>query len=174
MLLRPAAAWGAVHAADPPWSATLLRHVAPLALLPALAWPLGQVQAGVLPASPGVLAAAWLATFAFSLLSVVFLAAGFYLLAGFFDLPRTWHRSMAVAGYAATPVLLCGALLVVPVLVIASLGGLLYTFGLCFLGVQRVLGCPEESAAAYIAAACTLALVASMATGALCSAAGLI
>ena len=41
-----------------------------LSLLPALAWPVGQASAGRLPTEPGPLAAAFTATFAFSISSV--------------------------------------------------------------------------------------------------------
>jgi len=171
---RPAAAWDALRAADPGWGATLARHVLPLSLLPAVAWPLGQAASGRLPLTFGGLGASFLATLALAVASVLVLAAGFFALSPAFAAPRHWGRSMAVAAYAATPVLLSGALLVMPVLVVASLAACVHGFALCYLGVQRLLDCPEPDAAFFVASAAMFALVASLALGGLCSAAGLI
>lgn len=95
-------------------------------------------------------------------------------MAGFFEAIRDWDRAVAVAAYAATPVLLCGALLVIPILVVASIAGFVHFLALSHMGLQRVLGCRAEDGAAFTAATCLFALVASMLLGGLCSAAGLI
>jgi len=178
IVFRPRAAWAAVRAADPPWSRSLLRYVLPIALLPATAWPLGQAASGQLAGSqstlPAALAAGFTATLALSLACVLLLALGIYLLAGFFRSTRSWNKSVAISAYSSTPVLLCGALLFVPILAIASVGALIHGLVLCSLGLNEVLGCRDEDCAAYVASAAVFTGAASVALGALCSAAGLI
>jgi hypothetical protein len=166
--LRPTAAWQAIRTVKPRWTRSLLGHALPLALLPATAWPVGQSASG----SAAVFSFA--STLVFSLASVVLFALGVYVLSSFFEAERDWDRSMAVAAYASTPVLLCGALLVIPLLVIASLAGFVHFLVLAHLGLQRVLGCRADDAAGFTAASCLFAAVASMVLGGLCSAAGLI
>ena len=146
----------------------------PLALLPALAWPVGQAASGDLAWSPQALAASFVTTLASSLATVLLLAAAFYLLAPFFDASRHWSRSVGVAAYAATPVLAAGALLVLPVLIVACVVACLHAFALCYLGVQQMLGCRESDAAFFVAAACMAALVLSMLLAGLCGAVGLL
>jgi hypothetical protein len=106
--------------------------------------------------------------------SILALAAGFYILAPFFDAPRRWRHAVAVAGFASSPVLLSGALLVMPVLIAACVTSCIHCFALCYMGAQRVLGCREADADFFVAAACMFALVGSLLLGGLCSAAGLL
>jgi Yip1-like protein len=174
MTFRPGAAWDALRAADPPWSASMLRHALPLSLLPGLAWPLGRVASGELPWSGGAVAASLISTVLLSLAAILVFAVAFYLLCPFFDMPRAWRRSVAVAAYASTPVLLVGGLLFIPGVIVASVASLVHCFALCYLGVQRLLGCRESEAAFFVAAAGMLSVVGSLLLGGLCSAAGLI
>jgi hypothetical protein len=174
MTFRPGAAWEAVRAADPSWTASVLRQALPLSLLPALAWPLGRTASGELPWAAGAVAASFLSTVLLTLAAILVFAAAFYLLCPFFDVPRAWRRSVAVAAFASTPVLLVGGLLFIPGMIVASVASLVHCFALCYLGVQRVLGCRESEAAFFVAAAGMLSLIGSLLLGGLCSAAGLI
>jgi Yip1 domain len=174
MTFRPGAAWEAVKEADPSWTASVLRHALPLSFLPALAWPLGRVASGELPWAGGAVGASFLSTVLLSLAAILVFAVAFYLLCPFFDMPRAWHRSVAVAAFASTPVLLVGGLLFIPGMIVASVASLVHCFALCYLGVQRLLGCRESEAAFFVAAAAMLSLVGSLLLGGLCSAAGLI
>lgn len=79
-----------------------------------------------------------------------------------------------MAAYAATPVFLCGALLVMPLLVVASVAGFAHSLALAYLGLRELLGCRASDAAGFTAGALMFALVASLLLGGLCSAAGLI
>ena len=172
--LRPAAAWAQLRAADPPWSASLLRHALPLSLLPAVAWPLGQFWSGDLPSMRAGVAGSVVSTVLLTLAAIVVFAAAFYVLAPFFNAPRVWRRCVAVAAFGSTPVLLAGALLVVPAMIVACVAALIHCCALCYLGVQQVLACRESEAAFFIAAAGMLSIVAALLIGGLCSAAGLI
>jgi hypothetical protein len=173
ILFRPETTWRAIRAADPSVARTLLSHALPLSLLPSVAWPIGRALAGSVPSGAEV-AASFTSTVLLTLACVVLLASGIYLFATFFGAHRSWRRSVAVSAYAATPVLLCGALLFVPLLVIASVGGFLYGLGLCATGMRAMLDCKEGETPAYVAVAGGFFGVTSMALGALCSAAGLI
>jgi hypothetical protein len=170
ILLQPQATWQSIRAEDPSWARVLARHALPLSLLPAVAWPLGRAAQGA--DDPWL--AGFVATATFSLASLLLLALGFYLLAPFFRATRNWDRSVALASYAGTPLFLCGALLVVPLLVIASVGGLFYGLGLCAAGAPVMLDCKERDVAAYVASSAVFLGVSSTALGALCSAIGLI
>jgi hypothetical protein len=176
ILFRPQATWRRIRAADPPWAHSLLAYVVPLALLPSVAWPVGQFYAGAAPAlaSPAGVALGFATTLTLSVACVALLALGIYLLSGFFGVARSWNRATAVAAYASTPVLLCGALLFNPILVIASVGGFLYGLALCSIGLQEMLGCREGDSAAFVASAGFFLGASSMALGALCGAIGLI
>ena len=172
ILIAPTATWRVLRAADPSWAQSLLGYALPLALLPSVAWPLGQSFAGAAPAlaGPAAIALGFATTLLLTVACTVLLALGIYLLSGFFGVARSWNRATAVAAYSSTPVLLCGALLVVPLLVIASVGGFLYGLALCSIGLKAMLGCREEDAAAFVAGAGFFLGASSMALGALCSA----
>jgi hypothetical protein len=173
ILFRPEITWRAIRAADPSVSRTFLTHAVPLSFLPSIAWAIGRALAGVAP-SGSEIAVSFTSTFLLTQACVLLLAAGIYLFATFFGATRNWRRSVAVSAFAATPVLLCGGLLFVPLFVIASVGGFLYGLGLCATGMKAMLDCPETQTAAYIATSGAFFGVSSMALGALCGAIGLI
>jgi uncharacterized membrane protein len=155
IIYRPDSVWRAVRAAPPRWYLSLLVQVLPFALLCAIAWPHAR-------------------TVALSLSAVVILGLGFFTLAPWFGAARSWDRSIAVAAYASTPVLLGWSLLLYPPLAVLAVVGLLHSFALCYLGVQRVLECRESEAALLVAAAWVFSTVSGMLLGGLCGAAGLI
>jgi hypothetical protein len=165
VLLRPAAGWAAVRERDPSASRSFFGTALPLALLPAIAWPLGKK----LPFLPS-----FSSTLVLSLSSVLLLACGVYLLAAFFGAQRNWQRSVAVAAYATSPVFLSGALLVIPVLVIVSVLAFVHYLVLCAVGLRTLLRCKEDDVAGYVASASVFAGATAMALGALCSAMGMI
>jgi hypothetical protein len=130
-------------------------QVLPLALLCALPWPSAQ-------------------TVLLAIAAVLVLALGFFALAPWFDVRRSWDRSMAVAAYASTPVLVSWFLLVFPPFAIVPVIALLHSFALSYLGVQQVLDCRESEAALLVAAAWVFSGFGSLLLGGLCSAAGLV
>jgi hypothetical protein len=155
IVYRPTRAWQQVRAASPAWVASLGVQVLPFALLCTVAWP--RVSTVVL-----------------SLAAVVMLAFGFFVLAPWFEVRRSWDRSVAVAAYASTPVLLSWSLLIFPPFAVLPIVGLLHSFALCYLGVQHILECRESEAAMLVAAAWVVCGVGGMLLGGLFSAAGLI
>jgi hypothetical protein len=155
IVYRPTRAWQEVRAAHPGWFASLTVQVLPFALLCALAWPRAS-------------------TVLLSLAAVLILGLGFFVLAPWFEVRRSWDRSIALAAYASTPVLLSWFLLVFPPFAVVPVVALLHSFALCYLGVQHILECRESEAAMLVAAAWVFAAVSGVLLGGLCSAAGLI
>lgn len=141
--------------ARPGWGASLGVQVLPFALLCAVAWPRAS-------------------TVLLSLAAVLMLGLGFFVLAPWFGLQRSWDRSVAVAAYASTPVLVSWFLLLFPLFAVIPVVALLHCFALCYLGVQQVLDCRESEAALLVAAAWVFSGFGSMILGGLCSAAGVI
>jgi hypothetical protein len=144
-----------VREARPGWGASLAVQVLPFSLLCAVAWPRAS-------------------TVLLSLAAVLMLALGFFVLAPWFGLQRSWDRSVAVAAYASTPVLISWFLLLFPLFAVIPVVALLHCFALCYLGVQEVLECRESEAALLVAAAWVFSAFGSMILGGLCSAAGVI
>ncbi|HEY5900868.1 MAG TPA: YIP1 family protein [Burkholderiales bacterium] len=155
IIYSPTRAWEDVRAAQPSWMASLLVQVLPFAALCAVPWPSSQ-------------------TVFLSLAAVVILALGFFALAPWFDARRSWNRSMAVAAYASTPVLLSWFLLTFPPFAIVPVVALLHSFALAYLGVQQLLDCRESEASLLVAAAWVFSAFGSMLLGGLCSAAGVL
>jgi hypothetical protein len=155
IIYRPDSEWRRLSAAPPRWYLSLLIQVLPFALLCLIAWP----NVG---------------TVGLSLAAVTILGLGFFALAPWFGAGRSWDRSLVVAAYASTPVLLGWSLLLYPPLAVLAIVGLLHSFALCYLGVQRVLDCRESEAALLVAAAWVVSAVVGTLLGGLCSAAGLI
>lgn len=142
-----------VREARPRWIVSLAVQVLPFSLLALIAWP---------RASTVLLAAA----------AVLMMALGFFVLAPWSGVERSWDGSVAVAAYAATPVLATWVLLLFPMFAMIPVAALIHGFALCYLGVQEVLGCRETEAALFVASAGVFGVVASMVLGGLCSAAG--
>jgi hypothetical protein len=173
ILFRPEATWREIRVADPSVARTFLTHALPLSFLPSIAWPIGRALEGATP-SGSEIAVSFTSTFLLTQACVLLLASGIYLFATFFGAIRNWRRSVTVSAFAATPVLLCGGLLFVPLFVIASVGGFLYGLGLCAAGMKAMLDCKETETSAYVAVAGAFFGASSMALGALCGAIGLI
>jgi hypothetical protein len=155
IVFRPTSGWRAVRAAQPRWLRSLLAQALPFSLLSLLTWP----KAATVP---------------LCLAGVLLLGLAFFALASWFEVRRSWDRSLAVAAYASTPVFLAWPLLVAPQLAVVAVVGLLHCFALCYLGVQLVLDCRESEAAMYVAAAWVVSAVGGMLLGGLCTAAGLL
>ena len=153
IIFRPTRAWHAVRESRPGWLACLAVQVLPFSLLCLVAWPRAS-------------------TVLMSLAAVLMLALGFFVVAPWSGVVRSWDRSVAVAAYASTPVLVSWSLLAFPAFAVVPVVALLHCFALCYLGVQQVLGCREPEAALLVASAWVFSTLGSMLLGGLCSAAG--
>ena len=155
IVFRPTRAWRAVREARPRWSVAIAVQVLPFSLLALVAWP----QAS---------------TVLLALAAVLMMALGLFVLAPWSSVRRTWDGSVAVAAYAATPVLVTWILLLFPMFAMIPVAALIHAFALCYLGVQEVLGCRETEAALFVASAGMFSVIGSMIVGGLCGAAGLL
>ena len=175
ILWRPDEGWEAVRTLDPGWLRPLFQVVIPLAVLPAIAWPIGHAVDPIGPDATGrSLTALFAITFAFSVGAVVVAAAAIYALAPVFSVQRRWRHAIAVAAYASVPVFLASPLLASPTLTILVVAAFFHSCVLCSQGLRRLLRCRSEDAAMYVAAAAFVAGLAGLVLGGLSSAAGIL
>jgi hypothetical protein len=175
LIVRPTTAWQSIAASSV--EAELLpalRHAAMLSLLTSLSWSLGRLWL-LVPASPAMsFLFALLSTFVLCMLAIALLAGALAVLLPAYGCPRNWYGAWVVAAYSATPVLLCGALLVLPVAVILMVVTLPYAFYLLSLGAHHVCGVRSKDTAEFTAATLVLTVAASMLTGGVLSAAAIL
>jgi hypothetical protein len=157
ILWRPEEAWDAVRNAVPTWHRSLFGLVAPLALLPAIAWPIGYGAV----------------TFCLCVTTVCVVAAVIYALAPLFSTARQWDGAMAVAAYSSVPVFLASPLLAWATLTILVVVAFFHACMLCAVGLRRVLGCRDD-AAMYVAAVGFVCGIAGLVLGGLSSAVGIL
>ena len=160
---------------DPGWLHSLAGLVVPLALLPAIAWPIGHALDPIGPdATARSLTASFAITLAFSVAAVVVAAGAIYALAPVFSVQRQWRRAMAVAAYSSVPVFLASPLLAWPTLTILVVAAFFHACVLCSFGLRRLLHCRSEDAAMYVAAAAFVSGIAGLILGGLSGAAGIL
>lgn len=174
LIVSPAREWEAVADEDPSPAKVLLGYVVPLSAVPALAWMIGLAtfgadlgfrDPGVAPPAPGRILHAGVVTLAGSVLSVLALAAAFFLVAPMYEVPRRWGRFLAVAAYGTTPLWVAGILLVQPGLVIVGPLAFLHCCHLYYSGLQRIAGVKRGDAAEYVAISLFFVTVASLVAG---------
>ncbi len=176
LILSPTREWAAIAAEEPRAAHAFLGYVLPLSAVPAAAWMLGLAVFGAelrfrggdaaRPALDQILGAG-VVTFAGSVLSVLALAAAFFLVAPMYSTPRRWERMFAVATYGTTPVWLAGILLVMPGLAILEVLALMHCCYLYYCGLQAVAGVKRGEAAEYVAISLFLVIVGSTLAGAI-------
>ena len=172
LVAAPTAEWQAIAASLGQEQRLLRWHVVVLSALFALAWSLGVAWAPMQPgATPSYLSSVT-TTFFLCVVAIMLLTLAIVLLLPMYERPRDWGRAWAVSAYSATPLLLCGMLLIVPILVIAMVVALPYAGYLLYIGLQEVLGARRGDAAEFAAAAMVAASLLSMQLGAALAALG--
>lgn len=121
---------------------------------------------------PEQIYAAGAATYFGSVGSILVLAAIFTLIAPMFGAPRNYLAALKVAAWGAIPVLLAGATLVMPVMVIIAVVALCHTFYLYWLGVGRVLAVGSDDRSEFVGIAMVLLVAVSVIAGSAASALG--
>jgi Yip1 domain len=121
----------------------------------------------------GEIYAAGATTLLGTIASIFVLAAIFRLIAPMYGSSRDYNAALKVATFGAIPVLLAGATLVVPVLVIVSVAALCHTIYLYWLGVRHVLGVAPGAQAEFVGISLTMLGGASALLGAFASSIGL-
>jgi hypothetical protein len=105
--------------------------------------------------------------------SIFALAAIFRALAPLYDGPRDYGASLTVATYGAVPLLVAGATLVMPIMIIVSMVALCHTLFLFWLGARTVLNVRQENLAEFVGIALVLLGGVSTLAGATASRLGL-
>jgi hypothetical protein len=182
IVFRPAAEWESI-AREPSGVATMLfGYVMPLALIPAAATAIGMTFFGTdwdavqgYRVGSGRALHIALGNYLLVVASVVMLAAILRLLGKTPGRPRpTYRQCVEIAAYGATPLLLAGALLFLPMLVTGTLVAAMHSLYVLSGGIRRILGIAPSDSAMLVGISVIAMVVASMALGAVVAALGLI
>jgi hypothetical protein len=179
LLLRPREGWERI-AREPTSVDALIRCcIVPLALLPPIATFIGMssFDAEWDPDYgyfvPDELIFSATATTLFTIIASIFVLAGiFFLLAPMFGSARDYRAALNLASYGAAPLLLTGATLFVPAMVVLSTIGLVYTLFLYWVGASIVLEVRKDERAEFVGISMTLLTFVSTLVGASASQAG--
>ena len=180
LLLRPQQEWEVI-AREPIAIDTLIRrYIVPLSLLAPIATVIGMKTfdrswdptAGYL-VPPDQIYATGAATLFAAVASIFALAAIFKVLAPMYGSSRDYGDALKVATFGAIPVLLAGATLLMPVMVMVSMVAVCHTLYLYWLGVARVLKVSAGAQAEFVGISMTLLGAVSTLAGAFASRLGL-
>jgi hypothetical protein len=171
LLLSPGTEWDVIdrEAAQP--TQLLLRYVAPLAAIPAVAILIGLSVLGVqvggqwyrAPILEVALSA--LVFFALSIVGVLVFATIINWLAPKFGAARSYRQAFKVSAYSITAAMVAGVLAVAPALHIFALLGATYSLYLLFVGTPKVMHAQEKSAVNYSIVATFAAIVLALLVG---------
>jgi len=180
LLFYPRAEWDEIARESIRVDTLVRSYILPLSLIPPIATVIGMktFDASWNPAAgyqvpPDEIYAAGMATLFGSIGSIFLLAAIFRLIAPMYGSSRDFVAALKVATFGAIPVLLAGALLVVPIFVIVSVVALCHTLFLYWLGVHHVLGVEAGAQAEFIGVSITMLGGASALLGAGASSLGI-
>jgi hypothetical protein len=163
LIVHPADEWDAI-AREQIGVDTLIRgYIVPLSLLAPIATITGMhtfdaswdPRAGYLVATEDIFPAGM--TTLFGTIASIFLLAGiFRMIAPMYGSSRSYVAALKVATFGAIPVLLAGATLLIPAMVIVSVVALCHTFYLYWLGVGRVLEVEAGAQSEFVGISMTL------------------
>jgi hypothetical protein len=171
--LTPATEWPVIAAEQTPAAALLGGYVAPLAAIGAVAGLIGGSLIGFtvpfggtyrVPLVAGVAGAAF--TFVMAIVGVFILSLVINALAPTFNGQQNSGQALKVAVYSYTPAWVAGALHVVPPLGVLAIFAALYGLYLLYLGLPRLMHCPDDKALPYTAVVVVCAIVLGFVTSA--------
>ena len=180
LIFRPKREWDLIAEESASVDLLLRAYILPLALPTPVATMIGMkvfdrdwdpVHGYLVP--PDRILAAGATTYFAIIGSILALAAIFSLIAPMFGGTRDYLAALKVATFGSIPVLLAGATLLLPVMVIVGLGALAHTLFLFWTGVQRVLNVPRGAQAEFVGISMILLTLASVIVGAAASAIGI-
>jgi hypothetical protein len=116
------------------------------------------------PIATGLVAAIF--GLAMSVVAVFIVSAIINALAPTFGAEKSDTQALKVAVYSATPAWVAGVLQILPALGILAILGALYGVYLCYLGLPRLMKCPQDKAVGYTAVVIVAAIVVSLVVGA--------
>jgi hypothetical protein len=179
LICRPAAEWDLIAAQNSSPLVLLRSYILPLSLLAPIATVIGMkyldrawdpVHGYLVPAER--IYATGATTYVAIVASIFLLAGIFVAIAPMFGAPRNYVAALNVSTYAAIPLMLAGATLVLPAMVIVAAAALLHTLVLLSLGVRRVLKVPSGAEAEFVGISMVLLSLVSVLAGATASALG--
>jgi hypothetical protein len=172
--LTPNTEWPVI-AAEPTSTGTLMGgYVAPLAAIGAIAGFIGGSLVGTtvpfagtirVPMVGGLVVAVF--TFGMALVGVFVVSLIINALAPTFAGEQNPTQALKVAVYSYTPAWIAGVLRIVPWLGILTIFAALYGLYLLYLGLPRLMKCPEDKAIPYTAVVVVCAIVMSIVLGAI-------
>jgi len=171
--LTPTTEWPVIAAEQTPPAALLGGYVAPLAAIGAVAGLIGGSLVGItipfggtyrVPLIGGVVGAVF--TFIMAIVGVFILSLVINALATTFNGRQDSGQALKVAVYSYTPAWVAGALHVVPPLGVLAILAAVYGLYLLYLGLPRLMQCPEDKALPYTAVVVVCAIVLGVVTSA--------
>lgn len=179
LILSPRAAWEAIASERTSVDALVLRYIVPLSLLAPISTTIGMrtfdrdwdSRHGYL-VPPELIFTAGATTLFATIGSIFALAAIFRALAPMYGSSRDFVAALKVATYGAVPVLLAGATLFLPIMVLVSLVALCHTLYLFWLGANRVLNVGRDHQTEFIGIALVLLGAVSVLVGGAASSLG--
>jgi hypothetical protein len=180
LLFHPQEAWDAIAREPISVDSLIRRYILPLSVLAPIATVIGMNTfdrdwdpiAGYLVPPEAIYSAGATTLFA-TILSIFTLAAIFKLIAPMYGSSRDYVAALKVATFGAVPVLLAGATLLMPAMVMVAVVALCYTLYLYWLGVGRVLNVSAGSQSEFVGISITLLVAVSTLCGAFASRLGL-
>jgi Yip1-like protein len=170
--LTPGTEWPVIADEQTPTATLIGGYAAPLAAIGAVAGLIGGSIVGIgmplvgtyrVPLMTGVVAAVF--TFVMAIVGALIVSVVINVLAPTFGGQQNFTQALKVAVYSYTPAWLAGALHVLPLLGALVLLAALYGLYLLYLGLPRLMKCPQDKAAAYTAVVVVCAIVISIVTG---------
>jgi hypothetical protein len=163
LLIEPRAEWPLI-ASDPPGLRPMLRYVAILALIPAIAGYIGSTYVGTSVSAgrfhdslpTGLIKA--LISYVFSFAIVYLTALATDAIAPVFGAQRNFNNALKLTVYSYTPIWLLGIVLLVPGLRFLTLLGL-YALRLLWTGLPPLMGPPRNKVLHYSIAITVIAFV---------------
>lgn len=180
LIASPRVEWDRIASEPTSVDRLIRRFIVPLSLLTPIATAVGMrtfnaewdADAGFFVPAELIYAASATTLFT-SILSIFVLAGIFVAIAPMYGSSRNYRAALNVATYGAVPVLLAGATLLLPAMVIVTMVGVCHSLYLYWIGVRRVLEVPAEANAEFIGVSMTMLVGLSTIAGAMASHAGL-
>jgi hypothetical protein len=171
--LTPNTEWPVI-AAEPATTGTLISgYVVPLAAIGAVAGFIGGSLVGqTLPFIGGTFRVPILSGLVGALFAICMAVVGVFVLsliinalAPTFNAEKNSTQALKLAVYSFTPAWIAGVLQIIPALGVFVLFGALYALYLLYLGLPRLMKCPDDKAVAYTAVVVVSAIVVSVVIG---------
>lgn len=179
LLIHPQDEWDSIASESIDVDTLIRWYILPLSILAPIATVIGMktfdrtwdAMAGYLVPSEAIYSAGVATLFA-SILSIFALAGIFKMIAPMYGSSRDYVAALKVATFGAVPVLLAGATLLMPVMVMVQVVALCYTIYLYWIGVGRVLNVSAGAQSEFVGISMTMLGAVSTLGGAFASSLG--